>query len=553
MKKKQLQEEIFRLTAIIETATDGIITIDEKGQIESVNPSAARIFGYQPDEIIGENVKMLMIDNYEQGREAYLQYFLTSKVNEKIGIIREVEGIKKDGTVFPFRLGVSKINLEDRWVFTGVVQDLTEYVNITEALRLKKERLEAYLDVANNIFVVLDLDGNTLQLNRRAYNVLGYKKKEIIGKNWLDLVLPKVSRKKVKKRFLKQVRRKEPWREYVEDNIVTKDGKILTISWHNKLIVNDQDEVIHSISSGVDITQLKSAEDNLRNLNKDLEKRVESRTEELATVVRKLLNANKKLEFEINERLTVERALLRSEKELTRLLEKEKELGDLKSRFISMASHEFKTPLSTILSSASLLTKYTKTEDQIDRDRHITKIKSAVRNLNGILNDFLSLGNLEQGRINYQATEFFYHAFCMELIGEVDGLLQTGQEIEFVGLEEDVTLLLDRRLFKNCIINLLTNAIKYSKENQRIAFASRLKENQLIISISDYGIGIPEEDKPHLFSRFFRATNVNNIKGTGLGLNIVKKYLELLGGEINFESKLGMGTTFTVIVPLAYK
>ncbi|MEM8907328.1 MAG: PAS domain S-box protein, partial [Bacteroidota bacterium] len=473
MEKLGLQEEVLRLRAIIQTATDGIITIDEEGLIQMVNPAAARIFDYQPDELIGQNIKILMTDDYEGGRDVYIHEFLETKINEIIGMIREVEGCKRDGTSFPFRLGVSEIKFSGRRTFVGIIQDLSEYHQITEALRKEKARLEVHLDVANNIFVVLDIDGNTLQLNRRGLDLLGYRRAEIIGHNWMDMIIPPASRKTIKERFKRQARREEPWREYLEDAILTKNGDIRIISWHNRLIINEQDEVEASLSSGVDITELKSAEENLKKLNSDLEKRVEDRTAELATVVKKLINANKRLEHEVNERLLAERALLQSEKELTRSLEKEKELGDLKSRFVAMASHEFKTPLSTILSSASLLGKYVTTEEQKDRDRHINKIKSAVRDLNGILNDFLSLGRLEEGKIDYQPSHFSFNAFAMELIDEIDTLLKAGQEIEFVGLSTELTLYLDRRLFKNSLINLLTNAIKYSKEGKKISLISR--------------------------------------------------------------------------------
>ncbi|MEM9824749.1 MAG: PAS domain-containing sensor histidine kinase, partial [Bacteroidota bacterium] len=550
MDYKQLQEERLRLTAIIERATDGIITTNEAGNIEMINPSAAGIFGYQPDELIGANIKILLALQNESDHDLYLHYFLHTDINEITGLIREVQGRKRDGSTFLFRLGMSAVQLSDRRVFTGIIQDLTEYNNITHALLLEKERLETYLDVANNIFVVLDMDGNTLKLNRRGHDILGYEPAEIIGKNWLDLVIPADAITAVKTRFQRQTRQLEPWREYLEDAILTKEGEVRMISWHNRLILNAEQQFVASISSGVDITEQKKAEENLRKLNSDLEKRVENRTEELAAVVKKLIRANKRLEQEISEHQATERALMRSEKELTKSLEKERELGDLKSRFVSMASHEFRTPLSTILSSAAILGKYTKAEDQNNRDRHIEKIKSSVASLTAILNDFLSIGKLEEGKIGYHPSAFNYNDFCIELIDDVYALLKCGQEIELVGLDEDQFLYLDRRLLKNSLINLLSNAIKYSGEGKKIRLVSQVNQNYLVIKIIDQGIGIPEEDKPHLFSRFFRAKNANNIQGTGLGLNIVKGYLNLMGANIDFESKEGLGTTFTIDIPL---
>lgn len=402
----QLKDLALTLQGIIDTAIDGIITIDDRGLVESVNKSAAIQFGYSPNEIIGNNIKMLMPEPYHSEHDGYLHRYNTTKEPRIIGTGREVIGQRKDKTQFPFRLAVSEVILNDRVIFTGIIHDLTD---------------------------------------------------------------------------------------------------------------------------------VKDAEHNLIKLNEKLEEKVEERTNELEEAVNKLLKTNKKLEL--------------SENELNLALAKEKELNELKSRFVSMASHEFRTPLSTIMSSASLISKYKDESHNDKRQKHVNRIKSAVTNLTGILNDFLSLSKIEEGKVQVSNGDINIQDLCDLVVDEVKGLLKNNQMIE-QDHESKIVIHSDKRILKNVLFNLISNAIKYSNPEGVITCKLRTHQNNLIIDIKDQGIGIPENEQKYMFERFFRASNVETIQGTGLGLNIVKRYVELLGGEISFKSKLGVGTTFTIIIPL---
>ncbi len=254
-----------------------------------------------------------------------------------------------------------------------------------------------------------------------------------------------------------------------------------------------------------------------------------------------------------NEKYTIafiiDITIRKANEELTKSLEKEKEVNDLKSRFVSMASHEFRTPLSTILSSISLLAKYTQTEDQPKRDKHIDRIKSSVKTLTDILNEFLSLGKIEEGKIDVRKEAFDLNELIETIIYEMSILCKPGQIIlhEHFGGKE---LYSDSNLLKHVLVNLVSNAIKFSPENSQIKINTLIDQKMSTISITDKGIGIPISDQVHLFERFFRASNATNIQGTGLGLHIVGRYIDLMNGTITYKSELEIGSQFTINLPI---
>ena len=239
--------------------------------------------------------------------------------------------------------------------------------------------------------------------------------------------------------------------------------------------------------------------------------------------------------------------------ELHKLLETEKELKTLKSRFISMASHEFKTPLSSILSSTALISRYNGAEQSGDRIRHIDRIKSSVYHLNHILSDFLSVTRLDEGLFEPSVSQFEVNGMLEDLQNELEGLLKKDQKLIFNQEGEPFEMISDKNIIRNILYNLLSNAIKYSNESKTIECSVQFLENGLRITIRDEGIGIPAEDQKHIGSRFFRASNAVYIPGTGLGLNIVISYLHALNGNLSFESKEGIGTTFTITLPRIYE
>jgi signal transduction histidine kinase len=282
---------------------------------------------------------------------------------------------------------------------------------------------------------------------------------------------------------------------------------------------------------------------------KEIEKAVLRQQKELEAINLQIEELNEDLEQKVVLRTSqLEQAMKQLEEskdELALALSKEKELGDLKSRFVSMASHEFRTPLSTILSSASLVAKYTEGDEQEKRDKHIQRIKSAVHNLTDILNEFLSIGKIEDGKIVANLAAFNVKELLTTVCAELQGIAKKGQQIvyEHTG---GTDVLLDITLLRNVFINLLSNAIKFSPEAAVINVKSIVDEKSVTVSVKDSGIGISANDQVHLFERFFRGKNVVNIQGTGLGLHIVGKYVDLMNGKIECKSELEKGTEFII-------
>ena len=309
----------------------------------------------------------------------------------------------------------------------------------------------------------------------------------------------------------------------------------ISLSYYKK------DDELFVIAFIVDITLRKEVEQNLVKKQNELEK--------VTFEIRKL---NTELEKKVDERTHILKEALekleQSQTELHEALDKEKQLNEIKSRFVSLASHEFRTPLSAVLSSAALISKYSKEDDQEKRDKHIGRIKDSVKHLNDILEDFLSLGKLDEGRIVTDPGEFNLKEMIDETLADVKVVLKPGQKFNFK-YEGEEKINADKKLLRNILINLISNAAKFSEEASPITISATCDKEKNMITVADKGIGISKKDQEHLFTMFYRGSNVTNIQGTGLGLHIVKRYLTLINGTIDLQSTLGKGTSITVTFP----
>lgn len=409
-------------------------------------------------------------------------------------------------------------------------------------------RLKAIFESAVDGIFIIDHKGSIEEVNTAACNQFGYNKAELIG-NKINMLMQAEHSAHHDKYIDNYRQTRVPKVIGIGREVIgkRKDGEIFPF-WLsvNEVVLQDR-----TIFTGFihDLTDIKSAEKSLKQLNEELEKKVIERTYELENVVNRLLALNKQNEIEIQNRIATQSVLKQREGELEQSLVKEKELGELKSRFVSMASHEFRTPLSTILSSVSLIGRYTETAQQENRDKHIQKIKSSVTHLTSILNDFLSMNKLEEGKTKALFEKFDLCDLINEITDELKTILKKDQTIHTICTFENIIINSDPKILRNIMFNLISNAIKYSPEGGIIFCNLDRKDNIISFAVTDQGIGIPDDEQKYLFDRFFRASNVTNIEGTGLGLNIVKGYVEILGGHITFESTRYVGTIFTVTIP----
>lgn len=408
-------------------------------------------------------------------------------------------------------------------------------------IEAEQHQVNALFEHATEGIVLTNDKGKIVLLNPAAYRLFQYEHGELLGQS-IDILIPQ--------RFhARHVADREGFYQHPGNRTMghgrdlfarKKDGAEFPVEV--SLSYYRQKNVLYVIAFIVDITERKKAEQEL------LQKQ-----EQLKRISEDIGKLNTELETKVEQRTLILREALqeleRSQGELSEALSKEKELSEIKSRFVSMASHEFRTPLSTVLSSAALLSRYTLTEDQEKRDKHIKRIKDAVKHLNDLLEDFLSLGKLEEGKIKAEAASFNVREFLDEVAEEMRPLAKAGQEIH-CQYGDGETFVSDKRLLKNILINLLSNAVKFSPEGADIWLrVDHAAGGGLSFSVKDRGIGISREDQQHLFSSFFRGGNALNIEGTGLGLHIVKRYVDLLGGSVELESAVGEGTCITVELP----
>lgn len=268
--------------------------------------------------------------------------------------------------------------------------------------------------------------------------------------------------------------------------------------------------------------------------------------------IKEINQLNEALEKKVKDRTLILEQTLKdleaSKNELNEALKKEKELNELKTRFISTVSHEFRTPLAVILSSLSLTSNYGQKQDFASQVKHLTKMRSSVNHLNEMLNDLLSIGEQEEGKVSVTPERLNMPDIIGDVVKEMNQLLKSGQVINYDhnGVKDGF---INKKILKHIITNLVSNAIKFSEENKVITLKSEVNNSSLKLSVEDQGMGISEADQKHLFERFFRGKNATNIKGTGLGLNIIGGFVEMMKGSIHISSQLGKGTLISIEVP----
>lgn len=531
--------------ALFNYASIGILITNAGGDILMANKYIGQQFGYDLGELIGRKIEILIPSRYSARHVKHREHFSENPHSRPMGLGMELSGLRKNGSEFPVEVSLGHYKIENDNYSLAFINDITQRKETEQAIQQlnthleekvkegsqslaitveqlgsqikETERKDAELERVNTflnsiwnhagaIIFVSDKEGLLQFFNPAAERWLGYSTAEAVGKlNVLNFHLEEELIQKAQEFSDISGRYISPDFDVFPTAIAT--GHNNNQEWH--YVRKDRSLFLVSLN----ITYLKDAHNNISGY--------------LGIAV------------DISEKK-------RAEAELRAALEKEKELNELKSRFVSMASHEFRTPLSAVLSSAYLLSRYEKTEEQPQREKHIQRIVSSVTSLTEILNDFLSVGKIEEGNIAANYREYDIKEQMKEVVQDVQHMLKKGQTISYDHKGADATVYLDGSMMKHIVINLLSNAIKFSPEQSAIDLVTEMEEGKLILSVKDNGLGIPEEDINSLSKRFFRSSNVTNIQGTGLGLHIVSKYTELMNGRIECESKLGEGTKFTI-------
>lgn len=485
---------------------EGLILVDSQGVIVELNKTGNLMFGYSENELVGQKIEVLVPMKARGGHENHRDKYNERPTSRSIGSALKLDGVRKDGSEFPVQVSLNPFESQtgEKYV-VALVSDVTErreneqtLLKLRESLEQKvKERTQElreseklYKSIARNfpsgVISIFDKSYKYLFAEGQGLYELGIETSDLIGLDYLNRIDPR-ARKQVKKEL---------------EEVFKGESKSFEVK------VGERTYSINAVplsDAGAEVDKI--------------------------LVVEKNITAQKEVSKKLEETLNQER-----------------ELTEMKSRFVSMASHEFRTPLTTINSSASLIKKYHERQTYDKLDKHTDRIKNSVRNLTAILNDFLSFEKLEAGKMNVTFAEWSIPSLLQEAFDEMSDIIKPEQKISYKGPQE-LFIQTDGQLLKNTMLNMLSNAIKYSRSKGEIIVLLEDTLDNIVISIQDFGVGIPLNDQKNLFTRFFRAGNVTNIEGTGLGLNIVLRYLDLLKGEISFKSKEGEGTIFFITLP----
>lgn len=396
--------------------------------------------------------------------------------------------------------------------------------------------LNLVFESASEGIIVVNSSQQIVAVNSAAEDMFGYAEGELDDKH-LDLLIPKTYQHNHHQHFKNFIdhSQKRQMGHGRDLHGVKKNGETFPVEAGLNPFEIDGEKYVMSLV--IDISVRKEAQLKIRELNSELEEKIKIRTAELQETVQDL-------EAEVTRRK-------KAEEKIKSALQKEKELNELKTKFLSLVSHEFKTPLSGILTSATLLEKYRTEEQQEKREKHVGTIRNKIHYLNNILNDFLSIERLDSGKGQYKFIEFSLNRLINEVVYNANVTLKNGQEINYPKDRDDIILFQDEKILELILSNLMGNAIKYSPENTNIDFDYQVKNDRITFTVKDEGMGIPEKDQKHIFERYFRAENALLDQGTGIGLNIAKSHLENLNGSIDFTSEENKGTTFTVELPIS--
>ncbi|PZV11602.1 MAG: histidine kinase [Pseudanabaena sp.] len=505
--QKRQAEQVRLLQSVVVNTNDAVIVteaepIDAPGpRILYVNEAFTRITGYQPEEVLGQTPRILQGKKTDQSQLHKVRNALARW--EPVTV--EVINYRKDGTEFWNEFSLVPVSNAKGWYthWIAVQRDTTERKQVEQALRQSEERFRSLIENALDIIMILDPDGTIGYVSPSVEKVLGYAVTELFGANVNEFIHP-------------------------EDLPIAQSFP--QVALRDLLANNNQTEILNPIE--------------FRHRHQDGSWRI------LEAISQPFADSAATLKVMVNARDITERKRL---DEIWLALEREKELSALKTRFFSMASHEFRTPLSTALAAAQVLENSRNEWDNTEkRLRNLHRIQDSVRNMVQLLDDILTINRAETGKLAFNPKPLALEAYCRHFVEEMQLSAGNQRQLMFTCQGKSQHVCLDEKLLRSMLSNLLSNAIKYSPQGGNISLSLEFQSDNLIIKVQDQGIGILLEDQKQLFEPFHRGKNVKTISGTGLGLVVVKKCVDLHQGSISLNSEVGQGTTCIITIPLTY-
>lgn len=529
--RKRVDEEIRRLTHAIEQSPVSVIITNTVGEIEYVNPKFTEMTGYTIDEVRGRNPRILKSGETKSEQYTHLWESITSGKQWR----GEFHNRKKNGELFWESASISPVRNEKGVIthFIAIKEDMTEQKRIATALKESEEQYRTLVATVPDIIIKTDLEGNVNFINDAFLQSQAYPPVEqLIGKNLLTFISPEQRKRAIENLRLRVERQLGP----MQYQIQFETGIQIDCEVNGNVLRDTNGKPYGMVYVFRDITARKQFEKELEDYRFHLEELIKLRTIELEDV-------NARLQEEIVKQKE-------AEEKVKAALIKEKEFSELKSKFISIASHEFRTPLSIIFSSTELLHRYGRKWNEDQYVEQIDRVKFNVHFLTEIMDDVLTISRVDTGKIKFAPKETNVEQMCLGIIEDINLLVTNKHNLEFKYNLEEKFFKVDERLLKHVLLNLLSNAVKYSIDGGKIEFTIDMKPGELIFEIIDEGIGIPEKDQSYLFEPFHRGENVGEIQGTGLGMSIIKRSVDVHKGSITFESKVNVGTKFTVKIPV---
>lgn len=495
--------EVEKLSLVASNTKNGVMITDSNGMIEWVNESFLLMTGYSLDEVKGKK------SNFLQGKDSdpHTIKRISDQIKKKAFISEEIINYTKSGKQFWCKLDISPVFDKNKQLknYMSIQTDITELKEFEKSITSIARELASLIANANVPIFGIDTRGLINEWNRVAEELTGLSRNDAMGLKW-------------KKSFVFSDHKKDMIDlinqtlegmslTNIELPIITKSNKRLMLLISASPRRNTSNEITGIIFVGQNITELTDYRNNL-------ERKVEARTHELNIA-----------------------------------LNKEKELVQMKSQFVSIASHEFRTPLTSITIAAGYIKKYKAKLSEQEIDLKLENIEKQVGHMTYLLDDILLIGKAEAGKLPVTKKEVNIVHFFENLNQEMERSTGGTHHIRFIHQLSNNTIITDEKLLRNIFINVLTNAIKFSPDADEITITIRSEEGYCTISVKDEGIGIPASDLKNLFNPFSRGSNTMAIEGTGLGLSIIKKAVELLNGRITLQSSLGKGTEVNIELP----